>query len=330
VNKPRNNGRSGGSRKVVIAPPGSASKGAEGGRKVTIAPPGSASKDAKSDRKVTIAPAGSASKSKPESSPKPAPKPATADTKATTKDEAPAKMRAPQRSAPVYIQRRHQPAPQGKTSADPATSSRPAAAKKAAPRRSMAVVIATCNDESRIADRIAGWRAIVTAMDTRWVVLDFGSTDGTVAAVQPLRVELIQAPGGRVDILATLDRCMRETEADVVVFVDAVMEPDAIVHTVADRAAAGASLVVPQVRLPGLVAVSRGTWKHDAFAGHFDLIDWAEHTGHSVGVRTTSGGLSDDKVDNAPISRLVDGRKRRLLRRLAWRTRERLERLGDG
>lgn len=312
-------------RKIVIAPPGTAS--GSGGKRSVIAPPGSAS--GRERKKVVIAPPGSASGGKKADSPaSPRPK-SEADSPAEVpvrkKSERPHAQPAPRtrrqpQQRPVYIQRKHQKAPQAPSR--PARVSDPKSnITRAEAAQTLAVVLVTRNDEDLIRPVAAKWREEFGALSTRWYAVDLGSTDATVAALQGMPVKLSLHPGGRAEMMQTLDLALDAIDNDAVLLVDvrATHCPDAA--KLVAKVHQGAPLAVPAVRRPGIAVVSMSHWRKRRFSGFFDLFEWAVQGGTPAEVAVPGGELGQQEV--ACVGLLVDRRKRRWIRELIYQLRRR-------
>jgi len=183
------------------------------------------------------------------------------------------------------------------------------------------VVVITRNHADSLGRRVDQLRRQVTAVDTRWWILDLGSVDDSVAIAVARRATAISVPGGRVRPLASLDVAMARCGGDVVLFVDAdcmdLGPLSALIRQVRD----GADLAGPTARRPGMVAVSRDAWQKRSFAGNFDLFQWAQ-VGGAAGTDEAGGGLPDASDGLLPLA--LDNRRRRPVLQAAWHLRERL------
>ena len=287
MNSRRSNGPPGPRRKVVIAPPGSAGRGAGSGGGEGARPPAHRQPEQRQPQ-----------------------------------------QRRPQRSPqqPVYIQRRHKPPPQGaakRPQGGPALAAARASGTDSKPRRSLAVVIITRNAEAVIAERIKAWRDEQPGLGTQWLVLDLGSTDGTLAALESLRVQLVSMPGGRVRLLEAMDRAMAANDADVVLFADALALPSSVGDDLVDRANRGAALAVAGGERTGILTVPRAAWQQGGFAGSFDLLHWARDKGWVAELGGADADLGDVAGTCLPLA--VRRAPRRPLAMAAWRMRRWLD-----
>ena len=180
----------------------------------------------------------------------------------------------------------------------------------------VSVVVISRNHATLLADRFASLSGIITAVDTRWWLLDLGSVDPSVAVAEQHRAGVISVPGGLVEPLRTLDAAMARCGGDVVVFVDAQCPDLSAASDLVARVRAGAALVSAGGGHPAMVAIARKPWQTTSFAGAFDLRDWADKAG--LIASTGRSGVGADGQVQGLVERALDRRPLRPAMKAAW------------
>ncbi len=189
-------------------------------------------------------------------------------------------------------------------------------------RAALSLVVVTCNDSALVGRRLDQLCQQVTAIDTRWWVLDLGSVDDSIAVAQQRRAGVVAVPGGRVRPLEALDKAMEGCGGDLVVFVDAGCADVSSIPKLVAHVRQGAWLAGPDSRRPGLVVVSREAWQKQAFAGSFDLRQWAQPGVRGAAPQIAGGALEEGVEGLIPLA--LDNRRRRPALKAAWQIREHL------
>jgi hypothetical protein len=144
---------------------------------------------------------------------------------------------------------------------------------------STAVVLVTRNHAGIVKDRLRAWQGLLEAIDTRWFVLDLGSTDESVAEAEAAHVQVLRRPGGLVRALATVDVAVRLAGADVVLIIEAAAEPHPSIIELAGVVRAGHVAAVAPERHPVALAVSSQAWLAAARATDLDGVTRARRSG---------------------------------------------------
>lgn len=142
-----------------------------------------------------------------------------------------------------------------------------------------AVVLVSRNHGNGLAQRLQQWKNAVSGVDTRWLLLDLGSTDDSVAQAEALNLKILHRPGGLVDPLATLDWALQQITCELVLVADAQFAPPAQVSLLFTALRAGSTLSLTPSDRPSLAALSRKAWQTKGFIGHRDLQTWAQASG---------------------------------------------------
>lgn len=183
----------------------------------------------------------------------------------TTPEDAP-----PKPAAPPPIAQRPARAADGLDRAAHATHHRPADSVSSAPAVALdspsaraigvCVVLVTRNHAPVIAARLGAWRQAVPDVDVRMAVLDLGSTDDTVAAVEEdSKVTLASCPGGLADPLRALAVAVRAVPSDIAVLVEAGHPPGPRGVALVQAARAGQAPPWLVAAEEGVVAVPAGS-----------------------------------------------------------------------
>lgn len=167
---------------------------------------------------------------------------------------------------------------------------------------SSTAVVLVCRNHARfLVDRVKAWQRLLDAIDTRWLVLDLGSTDDSVDQAEAAHVQVLRRPGGLVTPLATVDVAVRQAGADVVLLIDAAAEPHPAIIELAGVVRAGHAAAVAPERHPIALAVARQAWLE---AGRGTDLDVATRARRLGGLRRRSGGGAQPKGDGL-IARAV-------------------------
>jgi hypothetical protein len=167
---------------------------------------------------------------------------------------------------------------------------------------STAVVLVTRNHAGIVKDRLRAWQRLLEAIDTRWFVLDLGSTDDSVAEAEAAHVQVLRRPGGLVRALATVDVAVRLAGADVVLIIEAAAEPHPSIIELAGVVRAGHVAAVAPERHPVALAVASQAWLAAARATDLDGVTRARRSG---GLRRLAGGGQQPRLDGL-VARAVE------------------------
>jgi hypothetical protein len=151
-----------------------------------------------------------------------------------------------------------------------------------APQGSLVFALVTRNHGRLAADRLLQWKRVLDRPDARFVQLDLGSTDDSVAVLsdQP-GLQLLVLPGGLVTPAATLLQLARHVPGDVLLVADASAEPDPVALALVTAVRSGALAAVAPRLDSTVMAVSAA--KLEANADKL-LRSWAEFAAVGTGV----------------------------------------------
>lgn len=152
---------------------------------------------------------------------------------------------------------------------------------------SLAFVWVTRNHAGVLDARLQAWRALLPSAGVRWLALDLGSTDLTVAGLADHQLRVLHLPGGLTTPLLAIDQAARAAQADVALIVDADAEPHPGVLGLVEAVRAGHVAAVAPERRPVAMAVSTARWLAGAQAHDLSVLD---RTGRLGGLRRLAAG----------------------------------------
>jgi hypothetical protein len=152
---------------------------------------------------------------------------------------------------------------------------------------SLAFVWVTRNHAGVLDARLQAWRALLPSAGVRWLALDLGSTDLTVAGLADHLLRVLHLPGGLTTPLLAIDQAARAAQADVALIVDADAEPHPGVLGLVEAVRAGHVAAVAPERRPVAMAVATARWLAGAQANDLSVLD---RTGRLGGLRRLAAG----------------------------------------